>query len=112
MNLTDLISRAVTVGDEDDLFEFMSDSGFTDGLPVVPYEYPHHFHSMNSVICGLFLTAFWVYFGLNLAHIRPTPERVALMLKGTFRDPTEIIAQVSFMYRLRISIEMAAPNGF
>lgn len=56
----DLTSRQVTVGDEDDLFEFMSDSGFTDGLPVVP----------------------------------PTPERVARMLKGTFRDPMEIIAKV------------------
>jgi hypothetical protein len=55
-----LQSRSMTIGDEDDLFEFMSDSGFTDGLPVVP----------------------------------PTPERVARMLKGTFRDPMEIIATV------------------
>ena len=55
-----LQSRPVTVGDEDDVFEFMSDSGFTDGLPIVP----------------------------------PTPARVNRMLKGTFRDPMEIIAKV------------------
>jgi hypothetical protein len=71
-----LVSRAVIVGDEDDVFEFMSDSGFTDGLPVVP----------------------------------PTPARVARMLKGTFRDPSEIIALVPPMMGAA-TVEKVAVNA-
>ena len=70
------VSRQVTVGDEDDIFEFMADAGFTDGLPVVP----------------------------------PTPERVARMLKGTIRDPTEIIAKVPPLYG-DATIEKIAVNA-
>ena len=71
-----LQSRAVTVGDEDDVFEFMSDAGFTDGLPVVP----------------------------------PTPQRVNRMLKGTFRDPMEIIAKVPPMMG-EATVEKVAINA-
>lgn len=73
---TTIGSRQVTIGDEDDEFEFMADAGFTDGLPVVP----------------------------------PTPERVARMLKGTFRDPSEIIAKVPPMMG-EATVEKVAINA-
>lgn len=73
---TTLGSRQVTIGGEDDEFEFMADAGFTDGLPVVP----------------------------------PTPERVARMLNGTFRDPSEIIAKVPPMMG-EATVEKVAVNA-
>ncbi len=55
-----LMARQITIGEADDLHEFIFDANITDGLPIVP----------------------------------PTPERVWRMLKGTRRDPQDIIANV------------------
>ena len=74
--LHELASRRVSIGEEDDLFEFMADAGFGDGLPVVP----------------------------------PTPERVARMLKGTVRDPAEVIARVPPMMGAA-TVEKVASNA-